>query len=47
MYVCIYIYIHISRYMCIYMYIYISIYRVTDGIGAPDPNSRNLVNWCL
>ena len=21
--------------------------EVTDGIGAPDPDPRNLVNWCL
>ena len=20
---------------------------ITDGIGPPDPNPRNLVNWCL
>ena len=20
---------------------------VTDGIGTPDPNPRNLVNWCF
>ena len=20
---------------------------VTDGIGTPDPNPRNVVNWCL
>ena len=21
--------------------------RSTDGIGTPDPNPRNLVNWCF
>ena len=21
--------------------------EVTDGIGTPDPNPRNLVNWCF
>ena len=21
--------------------------RLTDGIGAPDPNPINLVNWCF
>ena len=21
--------------------------RFTDGIGAPDPSSRNLAYWCL
>ena len=20
---------------------------ITDGMGTPDPNRRNLVNWCL
>ena len=20
---------------------------VTDGTGTPDPNPKNLVNWCL
>ena len=20
---------------------------VTDGMGTPDPNPRNLVNWCV
>ena len=22
-------------------------YRITDGIGTPDPNPIHLVNWCL
>ena len=24
-----------------------SLSEITDGIGAPDPNPRDLVNWCF
>ena len=50
---CMYIYIYIERerdtqYIYIYIYVYYAHVRgVTDGMGTPDPNPRNLVNWCV
>ena len=53
-YIYIYIYVHIERERDIYIYIererlqyvYLSIQsNVTDGIGTPDPNPTDLVDW--
>ena len=45
-YIYIYIYIYIYTYTYIYIYICICNTLITDGLGTPDPNPRNLVNWC-
>ena len=41
-----YIHIYIYIYTHIILYYIISL-LVSDGKGAPDPNPRNLVNWCF
>ena len=49
-------YVSLSLSLYIYIYIYIhntsdcvlaSVLLITDGVGAPDPSPRDLVNWCF